>query len=50
MMLSMVTESYSDEREIELVKASINGDKNAFGEIVRIHRKMVASYCKGNAR
>ena len=43
----MVTESYSDEKERELVKASINGDKNAFGEIVRNYRRMVAATVKG---
>ena len=43
----MVTESYSDERERELVKASIKGDKNAFGEIVKNYRKLVAGTVKG---
>jgi RNA polymerase sigma-70 factor, ECF subfamily len=43
----MVSESYSDEKERELVKASINGDKNAFGEIVRNYRRMVAATVKG---
>jgi RNA polymerase sigma-70 factor, ECF subfamily len=43
----MVIESYSDERERELVRASISGDKNAFGEIVKNYRKMVARTVKG---
>jgi RNA polymerase sigma-70 factor, ECF subfamily len=43
----MVTESYSDERERELVKASISGDKTAFGEIVKNYRKFVAGTVKG---
>lgn len=43
----MVRDSYSDERERELVRASISGDKNAFGEIVNTYRKMVASTVKG---
>jgi RNA polymerase sigma-70 factor (ECF subfamily) len=43
----MVSESYSDEKERELVKASVNGDKNAFGEIVRNYRRMVAATVKG---
>ena len=43
----MVRESYSDEREKDLVSASISGDKNAFGEIVTKYRKMVANTVKG---
>jgi RNA polymerase sigma-70 factor (ECF subfamily) len=43
----MVNESYSNDRERELVKASISGDKDAFGEIVRSYRKMVAATVKG---
>jgi RNA polymerase sigma-70 factor (ECF subfamily) len=43
----MVSESYSDERERELVKASISGDKTAFGEIVKNYRKFVAGTVKG---
>jgi RNA polymerase sigma-70 factor, ECF subfamily len=43
----MVRESYSSDREKELVKASINGDKKAFGEIVNNYRKMVAYTVKG---
>jgi RNA polymerase sigma-70 factor (ECF subfamily) len=43
----MVTDLNSEERERELVKASINGDKNAFGEIVNNYRRMVAATVKG---
>jgi RNA polymerase sigma-70 factor, ECF subfamily len=43
----MVKESYSSGGEKELIKASINGDKNAFGEIVNNYRKMVANTVKG---
>jgi RNA polymerase sigma-70 factor, ECF subfamily len=43
----MVTELNSDEQERELIKASISGDKDAFGVIVRNYRKMVASTVKG---
>jgi RNA polymerase sigma-70 factor, ECF subfamily len=43
----MVRESYSSNNERELVKASVNGDKNAFGEIVERYRKMVARTIKG---
>ena len=43
----MVRESYSIYSEEELVKASINGDKKAFGVIVDSYRKMVARTIKG---
>jgi RNA polymerase sigma-70 factor, ECF subfamily len=43
----MVGESNNCEREKELVKASVNGDKKAFGEIVNRYRKMVARTVKG---
>lgn len=38
----MVRESYDYSSEKELVKASIDGDKKAFEEIVNTYRKMVA--------
>ena len=40
-------ESYSNISEKELIKASIEGDKKAFGEIVDSYRKMVARTVKG---
>lgn len=43
----MVTNSYNLAEENELVKASLNGDKLAFGEIVNRYRKMVARTVKG---
>jgi len=43
----MINESYSSERENELVKAAIGGDKKAFGEIVTSYEKMVARTVKG---
>ena len=43
----MVSDSYNDAEESELVKASLNGDKNAFGEIVNRYQKMVARTVKG---
>jgi len=43
----MILESYSNYSEKELVKASINGDKKAFEEIVESYRKMVARTIKG---
>ena len=43
----MINESYKVTEEIELVKASLNGDKNAFGEIVNRYQKMVARTVKG---
>jgi RNA polymerase sigma-70 factor (ECF subfamily) len=43
----MVSESYSNYSEKELVKASAGGDKKAFAEIVNNYRKMVARTIKG---
>jgi RNA polymerase sigma-70 factor, ECF subfamily len=43
----METNSYSVAEEFELVKAALEGDKNAFGEIVNRYRKMVARTVKG---
>ena len=43
----MVSESFSEYSEKELIKASIDGDKKAFGEIVDRYRKMVARTIKG---
>ena len=43
----MIKESYSVTEETELVKASLDGDKRAFGEIVNRYRKMVARTVKG---
>lgn len=43
----MVRESYNKYSENELIKASIDGDKKAFGEIVDSYRKMVARTIKG---
>jgi RNA polymerase sigma-70 factor, ECF subfamily len=43
----MINESYKVTEEVELVKASLNGDKNAFGEIVTRYQKMVARTVKG---
>jgi RNA polymerase sigma-70 factor (ECF subfamily) len=43
----MVSESYSMYSEEELVRASIKGDKKAFGVIVERYRKMVARTVKG---
>jgi RNA polymerase sigma-70 factor, ECF subfamily len=43
----MIKESYSEIEESELVKASIDGDKRAFGEIVSRYQKMVARTVKG---
>lgn len=43
----MIKESYNVSDEIELVKASLNGDKKAFGQIVARHQKMVARTVKG---
>jgi RNA polymerase sigma-70 factor (ECF subfamily) len=42
----MVKESYSSSDESQLVKASIEGDKNAFGEIVDRYQAMVARTVK----
>ncbi|MBK7713210.1 MAG: sigma-70 family RNA polymerase sigma factor [Bacteroidales bacterium] len=43
----MVTESYRNLSEKELIKASIEGDRNAFGAIMDSYRKMVARTVKG---
>jgi RNA polymerase sigma-70 factor (ECF subfamily) len=42
----MVRESYRGKDESELVTASLNGDKNAFGEIVIRYQNMVAKTVK----
>jgi RNA polymerase sigma-70 factor, ECF subfamily len=44
---SMINESYNLTEDDELLKASLNGDKNAFGEIVKRYQKMVARTVKG---
>ena len=43
----MINESYKLAGEAELIKASLDGDKAAFGEIVNRYRKMVARTVKG---
>ena len=43
----MIKESYNCDRDTELIKASLNGDKKAFGEIVTCYQKMVARTVKG---
>jgi RNA polymerase sigma-70 factor (ECF subfamily) len=43
----MIKESYNSADEVILIKASIEGDKRAFGEIVSRYRKMVARTVKG---
>jgi RNA polymerase sigma-70 factor (ECF subfamily) len=43
----MIKESYNLPEETELVTASLNGDKRAFGEIVNRYQKMVARTVKG---
>jgi RNA polymerase sigma-70 factor (ECF subfamily) len=43
----MVKESYSKSDENELVRSSLEGDKNAFGEIVTRYQGMVARTVKG---
>lgn len=43
----MVSESYITAEEQDLVKASLNGDKQAFGEIVKRYQRMVARTVKG---
>ena len=43
----MIKESYNAIEEAELVKLSLNGDKDAFGEIVARYQKMVARTVKG---
>jgi len=43
----MIKESYSVTGENQLLKAALDGDKNAFGEIVTRYQKMVARTVKG---
>ena len=43
----MMNNSYGVTKEKELIEASLNGDKNAFGEIVTRYQKMVARTVKG---
>ena len=43
----MIRETYNVTEEQELVKASLSGDKRAFGEIVNRYQKMVARTVKG---
>jgi RNA polymerase sigma-70 factor, ECF subfamily len=43
----MIKGSYSEADDDELVRASLGGDKQAFGEIVGRYRKMVARTVKG---
>ncbi len=43
----MIRESYNEAEEAELIKASLAGDKNAFGQIVLRYQKMVARTVKG---
>jgi RNA polymerase sigma-70 factor (ECF subfamily) len=43
----MISESYIVTEEAELVKAALDGDKRAFGEIVNRYQKMVARTVKG---
>ncbi|HEY5471390.1 MAG TPA: RNA polymerase sigma factor [Bacteroidales bacterium] len=43
----MIKESYNVPEETDLVTASLNGDKKAFGEIVTKYQKMVARTVKG---
>jgi RNA polymerase sigma-70 factor (ECF subfamily) len=43
----MIYESYKVTEDVDLVRASLNGDKNAFGEIVNRYQKMVARTVKG---
>lgn len=43
----MIKESYRQEEESELVKASQSGDKQAFGKIVKRYQGMVARTVKG---
>ena len=43
----MIKESYNAESEKELVRASLEGDKTAFGEIVSHYQGMVARTVKG---
>jgi RNA polymerase sigma-70 factor, ECF subfamily len=44
---TMINESYNLSEEGELVKASLGGDKRAFGEIVNRYQRMVARTVKG---
>jgi RNA polymerase sigma-70 factor (ECF subfamily) len=43
----LIYESYKVTEDVDLVKESLNGDKNAFGEIVNRYQKMVARTVKG---
>ncbi len=43
----MIKVSYDVNNDFELVKASLEGDKHAFGKIVSRYQKMVASTVKG---
>jgi RNA polymerase sigma-70 factor, ECF subfamily len=43
----MVRETFNNDRERELVEASVKGDKKAFGEIVDNYSRMVAKTVKG---
>jgi RNA polymerase sigma-70 factor (ECF subfamily) len=43
----MIKESYRQKSDDELVKASLDGDKSAFGEIVTRYQNMVARTVKG---
>ena len=43
----MIYESYKVTEDVDLVRASLNDDKNAFGEIVNRYQKMVARTVKG---
>jgi RNA polymerase sigma-70 factor (ECF subfamily) len=43
----MIRESYRQKSENDLLKASLNGDKHAFGEIVTRYQNMVARTVKG---
>jgi RNA polymerase sigma-70 factor (ECF subfamily) len=43
----MIKESYNVTNETALVNATLNGDKQAFGEIVERYQKMVARTVKG---
>jgi RNA polymerase sigma-70 factor, ECF subfamily len=44
---SMISDSYNATEEVNLVKASLDGDKRAFGELVSRYKKMVARTVKG---
>jgi RNA polymerase sigma-70 factor, ECF subfamily len=43
----MIRESYAELDESALVKAAVEGDKGAFGEIIERYRRMVARTVKG---